>query len=281
MSSPTLRQLELFIDDTYNLEEFEDLCLQLDVKYEDIRGDTLRGKSLALVKYMKNRGRLGELTAVLEQERLVNYQAAFGSSESSPSPEAGILSTKAGQADTAGRKISPWVWVAAIGLIATLIVWVVVNATDRPGSAGTAGSTPGAAVAPNAAVTVAASPVASFIHITQPMDGDEVGREVTIQGELAGDVCEGCQLYAFVHPLRSQPNYYYLQQDSQTDLSEALFTVTGVVVGGETVADNGKQFEIWVVISSEIPSEANLNPQEWLAFQKQAAEFVTVIRVEL
>jgi hypothetical protein len=87
-------------------------------------------------------------------------------------------------------------------------------------------------------------------------------------------------LYIFVHPVHSQPNYYYLQSDAQIDLSANSFTANGVVVGGETNADNDKQFEIWVALSANAPSEARLTVDEWQSFHMEATDHVTVKRVD-
>lgn len=47
----------------FNLEEIKDLCLQLEVNYETLAGDTLQRKAQALIDYFSRRGRMAELGA--------------------------------------------------------------------------------------------------------------------------------------------------------------------------------------------------------------------------
>jgi hypothetical protein len=164
-----------------------------------------------------------------------------------------------------------------VALIA-LAIWAGVNWGRQRGTA-----VPLAAVStpPPGAGATPATVVAPPIRITQPADNSEVRRAVTVQGVLAGEPCAGCQLYIFVHPVRSQPNYYYLQSNAQIDLSADSFTASGVAVGGETTADNDKQYEIWVALSTAAPPEARLSADEWQSFHKEATDHVTVTRVDL
>jgi hypothetical protein len=55
--------------DHFTLAELHGLCKQLQVEYEDLRGDTRQQKSLALFEHLDQRGRLLELFEALEQER--------------------------------------------------------------------------------------------------------------------------------------------------------------------------------------------------------------------
>jgi hypothetical protein len=267
MSSPTVEQLTeqltQFIHDAFDKSELADLCPKLGVSFEDVPGDTLRDKARGLVQYMNRRGRLAELKAELAQARPVPYEEAFGQTlePQEPQSQKQVASTAAPatRPDGAQRTIPLWGWVAGLVLIA-LATWAVVNWGRQRGAADTAVIPP--------------------IRITHPADDSEVRRVVTLQGELEGERCAGCQLYIFVHPVRSQPNYYYLQSDAQIDLSADSFTANGVIVGSATSTDNNKQFEIWVALSANAPSEARLTADEWQAFQKEATDVITVTRID-
>lgn len=276
MSLPSVRQLEPFIVDTFNLSELEDLCLQLDVRYEDLRGDTLSGKSLELVKYMDRRGRLADLVSELARERPEKFAETFGQPKDSALFTLATADANGIHDGRVGRINKRWLLFVILALVALAVqVWL---SFGGGGELTGPTATTGAVVS---TVTIARPADVSFITITEPTDGSEVKRVITIRGELSGEVCEGCRLYVFVHPLHSQPHYYYPQIDVQVDLNESSFTVANVYVGGETTADNGKQYELWIVISSENILESHMTPEDWTAFRKEEAEYITVIRAEL
>jgi hypothetical protein len=50
-----------------HLEGLRTLCADLNIEYEDIRGETLEAKARELVQFMQRRNRLAELTAYLER----------------------------------------------------------------------------------------------------------------------------------------------------------------------------------------------------------------------
>ncbi len=56
-----LVQIHDLIEDTFNLEEFRDLCFRLGVKYDNLRGDNLSARIRDLVETMYRRRRLGDL----------------------------------------------------------------------------------------------------------------------------------------------------------------------------------------------------------------------------
>jgi hypothetical protein len=70
-SSPkrSWKELPQILDEAFNLEEIESLCLDLDEEYENLSGDTRAKKSLALVKKLKRRGRLAELVEEIKKKR--------------------------------------------------------------------------------------------------------------------------------------------------------------------------------------------------------------------
>lgn len=53
----------------FNAEEVEDLCFELGISYEDLKGETRRGKNRSLVDYLARRQQLAELQAVCRQAR--------------------------------------------------------------------------------------------------------------------------------------------------------------------------------------------------------------------
>ncbi len=57
------------IADYFDLDEVRTLCLDLGIRYEDLSGDTITGKSISLVAAMQRRGQLPRLMAVLQGER--------------------------------------------------------------------------------------------------------------------------------------------------------------------------------------------------------------------
>ena len=276
MSLPSVRQLEPFIVDTFNLSELEDLCMQLDVRYEDLHGDTLSGKSLELVKYMDRRGRLADLVSELARERPKKFTEAFGQPQDSAPFTPAVADANGIHAGRVGQSNKRWLLIGSLALVALAVgVWLSFDGIGK--LAGPTEAT-GAVVSTE---TIAGPGDASVIAITEPADGSEVKRVVTIRGKVSGEVCEGCRLYVFVHPLHSQPHYYYPQIDARVDLNETSFTVANVYVGGETIADNGKQYELWIVISSENIPEPHMTPEDWTAFGKEEAEYITVIRGDL
>lgn len=59
----------------FNANELQTLCLQLNIEYEDLAGNTLDNKSLELIEYCARRDRTNELIFLLQQERpLVNWE---------------------------------------------------------------------------------------------------------------------------------------------------------------------------------------------------------------
>ncbi len=64
-----------FILDHYSLGELKDLCFYLDVVYDDLDGSGRKDKARELVEYMARRARLGDLRAVLGQQRPEQYAA--------------------------------------------------------------------------------------------------------------------------------------------------------------------------------------------------------------
>ena len=66
-----------FILDHYSLGELKDLCFYLGVVYDDLDGPGRKDKARELVEYMARRARLGDLRAVLGQQRPEQYRAAF------------------------------------------------------------------------------------------------------------------------------------------------------------------------------------------------------------
>lgn len=57
------------IAQSFNDDELRDLCLDLEVSYEDLSGDTRARKSQELVGFMKRRGRFEELIVACEKAR--------------------------------------------------------------------------------------------------------------------------------------------------------------------------------------------------------------------
>ncbi len=54
---------------SFTLEEIKDLCVKLDVEYEDLGGENIRSaKARELVEYMERHGRLSELIELLKEE---------------------------------------------------------------------------------------------------------------------------------------------------------------------------------------------------------------------
>ncbi|MCB8923965.1 MAG: ATP-binding protein [Ardenticatenaceae bacterium] len=71
-----LSQLQKFIWDHYNLAELEQLCFELSVNYDDIRGDGLQDKARELVRWLARRSRLGSLLEQLQENRPLPFQEA-------------------------------------------------------------------------------------------------------------------------------------------------------------------------------------------------------------
>ena len=65
------RVLPQQIADSFELDELRVLCRKLDIKYEDLGGDTLglSARATALVEYVERRGRSEDLVAELQTLR--------------------------------------------------------------------------------------------------------------------------------------------------------------------------------------------------------------------
>ncbi len=68
-------QLSKIINGVYDDEEFRHLCFEINVKYDDLRGETLRGKVEALVLVLDRAGRLDELWEKIRQDRPHAFRA--------------------------------------------------------------------------------------------------------------------------------------------------------------------------------------------------------------
>lgn len=62
-------QLHQFLDAHFDREEFRQLCFELGIKFDNLRGETLTNQAMELVLYMERNGRLAELTTKLQQLR--------------------------------------------------------------------------------------------------------------------------------------------------------------------------------------------------------------------
>ena len=65
----TRQELLLRLREHFANEELEALCFELDVKYEDLGGDTNLRKAMGLIERMERTGRLAELVEVMGRER--------------------------------------------------------------------------------------------------------------------------------------------------------------------------------------------------------------------
>lgn len=68
---PVINKVELskLIRQHYDLNEFKNLCFELQVAYDDLPGETLTNRVEALVEYLERRGRVPELLTLVKQER--------------------------------------------------------------------------------------------------------------------------------------------------------------------------------------------------------------------
>jgi hypothetical protein len=265
-------RLRVFIVNHFSDTELDDLCFDHFQKVRDQFGSGMSkaDKVKILIEYCNNHKLMDSLLKILANERPEAYQEEFGQTTCPLPPP---------PPDGSQRVTPPFVWGAVLALVVLAIaIWAVLNFVWQRGAGGPAASIPPTLQDAGEAAETAVIPP---IRITNPADNGKVGRIVTVQGELAGELCAGCQLYLFVHPVHSQSNYYYPQSDAQIDLSVDSFTASGVVVGGSTIADNNKQYEIWVALSANAPPETRLTADEWQAFQKEATDVITVTRVEL
>jgi hypothetical protein len=57
------------LNDAFSLAELEDLCFQLNIDWENLRGDVKKAKARALVQYCERRGSLKALRALVASER--------------------------------------------------------------------------------------------------------------------------------------------------------------------------------------------------------------------
>lgn len=57
------------IEEYFSMDEVNDLCFRLSVKYENIPGNTLYQKSRELVKLMHRNGRIHDLTNIIRRKR--------------------------------------------------------------------------------------------------------------------------------------------------------------------------------------------------------------------
>ena len=62
-------QLKTLIEDGYNLNELQNLAFRLNIKYEELAGDTLSTKTIALIEYVCRHGLVERLKAQLLQDR--------------------------------------------------------------------------------------------------------------------------------------------------------------------------------------------------------------------
>lgn len=61
--------LREFIVNRYDLEELRTLCMDIDVPYDDLRGEGKTAKARELIAYLKRRNRLNDLIHYLQQDR--------------------------------------------------------------------------------------------------------------------------------------------------------------------------------------------------------------------
>ena len=53
----------------FSLDEIRTLCFQVDVPFDNLKGDTVPIKAIGLIDYLDGRGRLPELAALVYQQR--------------------------------------------------------------------------------------------------------------------------------------------------------------------------------------------------------------------
>lgn len=135
MPDPTLLQLIAFIRQRFDLAELHDLCVLLQVNYDDLGGSTLREKARELVLHMERRGRLEELQTAVARERPKLYRQAFltspvGSveSEGRPTPTAFISSVV--------KRVPAWALALGSLAVIALAVWVGRGFVRRNGEVG-------------------------------------------------------------------------------------------------------------------------------------------------
>lgn len=64
-----LRNLRLIVTNYFSLEDLRTLCFDLDIRYDDLRGEGHSAKARELVLYLSHRGRLEELVVYIRRER--------------------------------------------------------------------------------------------------------------------------------------------------------------------------------------------------------------------
>ncbi|MBK8905590.1 MAG: tetratricopeptide repeat protein [Anaerolineaceae bacterium] len=69
MAGTTPQQIHEALFTHFNLDELRTLCFQLDVRYDDLSGDTLTNKTLSLVEYARRHGRFNDLVAAVQKAR--------------------------------------------------------------------------------------------------------------------------------------------------------------------------------------------------------------------
>ena len=81
-------QLCQFVVTHFDAEQLRDLCIDLDVSYENLKGEGPEGKARELVMYLRRRGRLPELAGEIARLRPDALRAVGVSPEPKPLPQA-------------------------------------------------------------------------------------------------------------------------------------------------------------------------------------------------
>lgn len=253
MAGSFYSQLRKGLIESCSIDELRDLCLDLDVDHENLHQATKRELARDLIADMRHKRRLPDLIAQLRLDK-----------PETPWPEPPSWELFAWPLNLGP---GPWLLIALVVLAVVLVVALVWRlGQDEP-----------IVSAPTQTATTDISPLPiQPVAITQPADGEVVGHEVHLVGELAAPVCEACDLYVIVHPVRSGEKYY-VQTNAAVQRSAQAFAVENVTIGRPSGDDNGRQFELWVVLAPSKPASI-MTADEWAGFVTEDAASVVVTR---
>lgn len=255
------------LTESYSLDELHTLCFNLGVDYEAIPHSTKPGLARELIARMHRERRLRELINELRHEK--PYVSWPDPSPGDTHPrQSTVQSPKSARKTNQLRRSRIWFVIGGLFLVVAMgaVAWNLWNSRA---------TTPVTSVA---AATVSLTQIPGpRLRIIRPGDGDVVGHEVVVEGQLVEPVCEACDLYVVVHPVEPGEKYY-VQTDAALQHSSAAFTAEGVIVGSASLQDNGKSFEIWVVLAHDAPGKLIMTPDEWTGFAKESAAVIAVIR---
>jgi tetratricopeptide (TPR) repeat protein len=156
------RELRRLLRGRLDQEELRSLACDLDVDYDDLRGEGKTAKIRDLVAYLQRRNRLGEIFAYLEENR-PDLGPELGTIKELP-----VGAVGRGFAAGAGFWRGLFAILAVVLIVGTVAVFVTLRLMTPPGPAPTAVQTPSEPPPVTAIATSGAAPTASPVPTPAP-----------------------------------------------------------------------------------------------------------------